>query len=50
MIVSGSDDFTIRVWDRTNNYNLIKTLRGHTAFVFSVALDAGFSLSLRDIC
>ena len=46
VIVSGARDNTIKVWDRTNNYNLITTLTGHTNVVISVALDAGVIVSV----
>jgi WD40 repeat protein len=45
VVVSGSGDNTIKVWDRTNNYALIKTLTGHNSSVSSVALDAGVIVS-----
>ena len=45
VVVSGSSDNTIKVWDRTNNYNLIKNLTGHTIDVSSVALDTGVVVS-----
>ena len=36
LVMSGSDDNTLRVWDHTGN-EFIKVLRGHTSYVSSVA-------------
>jgi WD40 repeat protein len=36
MLVSGSDDKTMIVWDPSNNYSLVTTLIGHTSGVTSI--------------
>jgi WD40 repeat protein len=40
MIVSGSDDNTIRLWDVNNDNNMecIKILEGHTSWITSIAV------------
>ena len=48
IIVSGSYDKSIKVWDRKNNYQLIETLTEHTDWVNSVALDANIIVSGSD--
>ena len=37
MLVSGSDDFTMKLWN-ISTMNCVKTLEGHTDYVRSVAL------------
>ena len=37
-LASGSNDKTIKIWDLNHNYKLIKTLEGHSASVWSLAL------------
>ncbi len=37
-IVSGSGDFTIKIWRSEYPYNFIATLTGHTNYVFALAI------------
>jgi WD40 repeat protein len=38
-IISGSDDQTIRIWD-LNSQKLLRTLKGHTDWVYDIAISA----------
>ena len=38
-IISGSDDRTIRIWD-LNSQKLLRTLKGHTDWVYDIAISA----------
>ena len=44
-IVSGQRDNTIRIWDRANNYELQKSLLGHTGSVLCLQYDGAIIVS-----
>ena len=48
-LVSGSHDWTIKLWDMQTG-GVIKTLQGHTAAVFSTSISADFSTIASGSC